>query len=120
MTADVYRSDNCTATSLNSSTISIPEEKLQSARQVLDLERETLELRRELQDTRNKKEEADQKVFRLVCDWSKKKNIDSQSNTIVRLSNMLRRSEPPEDSVSTLTTSSVGPRVVLSGPVTSL
>lgn len=59
----VYRSDNCT--SLNSS--SIPEEKLQqSARQVLDLERETLELRRELQDTRNKKDEADQKVLRLV------------------------------------------------------
>lgn len=51
---------------LNSSTITIPDEKHQSARQVFDLERETLELRRELQDTRNKKDEADQKVLRLV------------------------------------------------------
>lgn len=91
------------------------------------MERETLELRRELQDTRNKKDEAEQKMLRLVFETFN--DIDAQGNIVIRLSNMLRRSEPPEDgllrsadSLSTLTTSSVGqqPRVVLSGPVTSL
>ncbi|CAG9765819.1 unnamed protein product [Ceutorhynchus assimilis] len=105
------RSDD-TVNILNSSTLSGIDEKNKSARQVFDLEMEALELRRELQDARAKKEEADQKVLQL--------------------SNMLRRSDvntsdPSEDgktsvdsfSIST-TASSTTPRVILTGPVTSL
>lgn len=110
--SNVSRSDD-SAIALNSSTLSLSDEKNKSARQVLDLEREALELRRELQDTRAKKEEADQKVLQL--------------SSLLRR-NDVNTSDPSEDgktsvdSLSTITTtSSAAPvRVTLSGPVTDL
>ncbi|XP_050305845.1 uncharacterized protein LOC126742992 [Anthonomus grandis grandis] len=100
---------------LNSSSLTLTDEKTKSARQVMDLEREALELRRELQDTRAKKEEADQKILKL--------------SNMLRRSDAASTSEPSDDgktsadSLSTVTTiasSVASPRVILTGPVTSL